>query len=484
MENRNVVMDIAKYSVQEILAFFNIVDPTIFNVTDVANTLIAKMTAEGKSDLVTFFGEARDKVLEYLQNLGKEPVENEKTQSIASVWESAFNDNNLNPTRYFENPPHIVAEQKSQVGGGGGGGEPIISTYIVNIDSQYRTTILPYSSTSNSNAFNTNFTFNLSGPIVRAVSMALYSYQLPTSWYAFSAQVGNTFFLYNGVIITIPDGNYNEQSIVETINSLAQQNTATNGLVVTYNRQTNRISFTNTDALIGTVTVIFFIQSNTATFVNCGNYIISNFQTIGVNTTLGWLLGFRTPQNTTTGDVDLFLEPNVTVTADVAPDTYGPKYFNLSIEDYNNQRLSRGLYNITNTKNYANMSIPDYYKTINVACKLREGSLTQAQQYAINAVSQSSTAQNSVNTASGFNNRLPAPNIGAAFATIPLADIPNTRPNPYIRFGQDLTYNKRKYLMPTNLERLTVSLTDDKGFLVNLYDNEWSFSLIIEEQLN
>ena len=38
--------------------------------------------------------------------------------------------------------------------------------------------------------------------------------------------------------------------------------------------------------------------------------------------------------------------------------------------------------------------------------------------------------------------------------------------------------------MPTNLERLTVTLTDDKGYLVNLYDNEWSFSLIIEERLN
>lgn len=482
MANETVDMDIDKYSVGDILSFLNIVDPTVFNVTDAANALIAKMTAEGKPELVGFFAEARDKVLTYLQNLGKEPVENERPETVSSVWASGFAGNNPNTIRFFDSAPHMVADEKPQTAREAS--EPVIATYIVNIDSQYRTNILPYLDSPTSNAFNTSYTFNLSGPIDKAISMALYSYQIPTSWYAFSAQTGNTFFLYNGVIIIIPDGNYTEQVMVDTINAIAQQNVATNGLVVAYNKQTNRISFTNTDPLIGTATAIFFIQSNTATFVNCGNYIVSNFQTLGVNTTLGWLLGFRTPQNTTTGDVVLFLEPNITATADVAPDTYGPKYFNLAIEDYKNQRLSRGLYNITNTKNYAKMSIPDYYNTIDVACKLREGSLTQAQQYAINAVIESSSVQESNNTASGFNNRLPAPNIGAAFAVIPLVDIRNVRPDPYIKFGQDLTYNKRTYLMPTNLERLKVTLTDDKGFLVNLYDNEWSFSLIIEERLN
>ena len=483
MANETVDMDIDKYSIPDILSFFNIVDPTVFNVTDAANSLIAKMKAEGNLDLEFFFGEARDKVLTYLQELGKEPVDNEKTEDINTPWTTTgFVDKSANPTRYFDSPPHVVAENKQQ--SASQSSAPLISTYIVNVDSQYRTNILPYLNSSLSNAFNTSFTFNLTGPIDRAVSMSLYSYQIPTTWYAFSAQAGNTFILYNGVIITIPDGNYSPQSMVDTLNELAQLNVATTSLLVAYNAKTNRISFTNIDPLINTVTVIFFIQSNTANFANCGNYVISSFQTFGINTTLGWLLGFRTPQNETTGDVVLFLEPNVPVIADAAPDTYGPRYFNLSIEDYKNQRLSRGLYNITNTKNYATMSIPDYYKTVNVACKLREGSLTQAQQYSINAVTQSSTVNTINNNVSGFNTRLPAPNLGAAFATIPLIDIPNLRPYPYIKFGSDVAIYKRNYLMPTNLERFTVSLTDDKGYLVNLYDNDWSFTLIIEEQLN
>jgi hypothetical protein len=74
-------MDISKYTVDDILSIFNIIDPTTFNVTDVANTLIAKMKIEGRSDLVTFFGAARDKVLNYLQALNSAPIENEARPS-------------------------------------------------------------------------------------------------------------------------------------------------------------------------------------------------------------------------------------------------------------------------------------------------------------------------------------------------------------------------------------------------------------------
>jgi hypothetical protein len=225
---------------------------------------------------------------------------------------------------------------------------------------------------------------------------------------------------------------------------------------------------------------MFFIQSNTVNFSNCGTFILSNFQTLGVNSTLGWLMGFRTIPDAITGDVQIFLPPNQLVTADVAPDTYGPKYFTLSIEDYSNQRLSSGMYNITNTKQFANLTVPDYYNTINVACKMREGSLTQAQLYSIQAV----IANNTNTNVYGFNNRLSGPTSSSTFAVIPLADVRKLRPDPYVKFGADLFVNKRNYIKPTSLERFTVSLYDDKGNLVNLYDNDWSFSLVVEEQLN
>lgn len=476
--------NIDNYTIEEILTIFNIVDPTVFNVTDMANTLIAKMKTDGKTDMMNFFGEARDKVLTYLQNLGKEPVENETTEQIQDIWPTNefYDKNPIKPVRYFDEGSHITVEKNTfapmvhterETG-------PIIASHLIIIDSQFRSNILPYYSNPLASSFNTNFTFNLTNQIMKAISLKLYSYQIPTTWSAFTAQSGNTFFLYNGVMVLIPDGNYTPQTLVAAINLSAQQNSATSGLVVTYDATMNRIFFTNTDPFIDTVTVIFFIQSNVVNFNNCGTFVLSNFQSLATNATLGWFLGFRTLPNSSTGDVEIFLPVNVPIKADVAPDTYGPKYFTLSIEDYSNQRLTSGLYNITNSKTYNSLSVPDYYNTIDVACKLREGSLTQAQIYTINAVTNPDSNNLSVNQS----NALIGPTSNSTFAVIPLENVRNIRPDPYIKFGADLFIYKRNYLKPTNLQRFTVSLMDDKGTYVNLYDNDWSFSLIVDEQLN
>ena len=467
-------VDISKYSIQDILSIFNISDPTVFNVTDAANSLIAKMKAEGNADLQTFFGQARDKVLVYLQELTTFPVDNETTEPIDSVWASKSIKERENVLNYFDDDEHIVAPQKEE--NGRSAGPDIISTHLVIIDSQFRSNILPYENNPQSNAFNTSFTFNLTSPILNAVSMKLYSYQIPTTWNAFSMEYGNTFFIYNGIIINIPDGNYSPAALRDIINVIAQQDIASASLLVEYDSIRNRFSFTNTDPLIDTVTVTFLLGANTVNFTNCGTFTLSDFQTLGVNTTLGWLMGFRTEADPVTGNVEIYLEPNNKINADVAPDTYGPKYFTLSVEDYNS-RLSGGLYNILNTKTYTNLSAKDYYNSRDLNCKLREGSLTQAQIYAINAISTPVTNATVTNTMTGYTSN-------SSFAVIPLAGITALRPDPYIKFGADLAIYKRNYGGPTTLERFTVSLNDDKGNLVNLYDNDWSFSLIVEEKLN
>jgi hypothetical protein len=470
----SVDASIDSYSIEEILSILNISDPTVFNVTDAANSLIAKMKDAGNPELETFFGQARDKVLVYLQAQTNVPVDNETTEPIDSVWASRSLKKSEDSVNYYDDEQHIVATDKIEKGISAG--PDLISTHLVIIDSQFRSNILPYVNSPQSSAFNTSFTFNLTSQIINAVSIRLYSYQIPTSWTAFSLQYGNTFFIYNGVIINIPDGNYSPAALSAIINVVAQEDVATASLLVEYDSIRNRFSFTNTDPLIDTATVIFLLSANTVNFTNCGTFSLSDFQTLGVNTTLGWLLGFRTEANTVTGNVELFLEPNVKTYADVAPDTYGPKYFVLSVEDYNS-RLSGGLYNILNTKTYTNLSAKDYYNTRDLSCKLREGSLTQAQIYAINAISTPVTNATVTNTMTGYTSN-------SSFAVIPLAGITALRPDPYIKFGADLAIYKRSYSGPTTLERFTVSLHDDKGNLVNLYDNDWSFSIIVEEKLN
>lgn len=475
--------NIDNYTVDNILQIFNITEPTYFNVKDKANSLIAKMKSEGKTDLEIFFTQARNKVLDYLTSNTLDVVETiiEDTESLDKIWqEGGIKDNGSNPTLYYADASHIVAQHQA-TSTSSSNVTPIISKHIIMIDSQYRTNILPYNDNPTSNSFNTFFTFNLSNPISKAISLTLYSYHIPTTWYAFNAKSGNTFFMYNGFIIQIPDGNYTITQLISEINTQAALQLATSGLTVSYSETSQRVIFTNNDLLSGPITIVFYIQSNVVNYNTCGNLNLSQFQTLGINTTLGWLLGFRTTPDPVTGDVNITINPTQSIVSDVPPNVNGSTYFYLSIEDYSNQRLSNGLYNITNTTLQSTISIPDYYKTINVACRLREGSLTQAQLYAINAVSSASRVNNNV---SGYSNTLSGPTSGSTFAVIPLVDINNIRPNPYIKFGGDLISNQRHYIAPTSLERFTVSLTDDKGNLVNLYDNDWSFSLLVEERLN
>jgi hypothetical protein len=476
--------NIDNYSVEDILGIFNLTEPTPFNVKDKGNALIAKMKTDGKPDLEKFFTLARDKVLDYLKsnNVQANQTANEAAEGMEELWANGSVPENIvkNPINYFSDASRMVAENQN-LSVAESNVPPLISTSIIIIDSQYRTNILPYSSNPNSNSFNTNFTFNLSNPITRAVSLTLYSYQIPTSFYAFNSQSGNTFFMYNGFIIQIPNGNYTPQQIVTAINAKAALQTATSGLVTAYNASSNLISFKNNDLLSGPITVVFFIQANVINSNTCGVVDLGSFQTLGINTTLGWLLGFRTTPDITTGDVNVIINPGETIFTTAPPSLNGSAYFFLSIEDYSNQRLTSGLYNITNTKTYATISVPDYYNTIQVACKLREGSLTQAQLYAINAVTASSNVNNN---STGFINKISGPTSGSTFATIPLIGIDAIRPNPYVKFGADVTIFKRKYAAPTTIERLTVTLTDDKGNLVNLFDNDWSFSLLVEEKLN
>lgn len=479
--------DIDTYSIEDILSIFNIIEPTTTNVAHRADDLISRYSQkenDSNAELVTFFTAAKNKVMDFLNHRDENPPDpeylNDSSEQIENVWENEFyRGKTPNGTRTFNDRSRVIFEEQKQVSKTDV--PPVISSHIVNIDSQYRTNILPYSENPLSNSYNTNFTFNLTNPITKAISAKLYSYQIPTTWYAFSARSGNTFFMYNGIIITIPDGNYTAQSLVTTINAIAAQNIATSDLVVSFNSLDNRISFKNNNFLSDAITIVFFIQANVINYNNCGSISLTQFQTLGINSTLGWLMGFRTTPDTTTGDVSIILSPGASIKADVAPDTYGPKYFILALEDYSNQRLSSGLYNITNTTNVATISIPDFYQTTRVACRLREGQLTQAEIYTINAVTESSKPNN---LASGFNSKLSGPSSGSAFAMIPLQGITGIRPDPYVKFGADLAVHKRNYLSPTYLDRFTARLTDDKGNLVNLYDNDWSFSLIVEERLN
>lgn len=484
-------MDVEHYSTDDLLYILNLVEESnAFQIKDKANFFIAKYAVEGNKPLQTFFEQVRDKLLESLDgdlHPAVDFIKEEKKELLESMWagNNILHGKNVdgvddNDTLYFNDSNHFAIRSRNAKPADRG--PPIIMKRIISVNSQYRPTILPYSNVDTEPAFNTNFTFNLANPINNAIAFRLYSYQIPTTWYVFSTRIGNTFFQYNGEIITIPDGNYTLTQLINKINALAQLHPATADLIVTTpDPITGRISFQNNNLYAQSVAVIFYVQKNIANVYSCGEVFASKFQTVGINQTLGWMLGFRITPDAVTGDVYAIIPRNAALVADVPPDVYGPKYFVLNVDDFTNQGLTGGLMNITNTKTKVSLSVTDYYKTIRASCLLREGNLTNAQKISLNNVIEENTP---INT-NGFVNKMPGPNSGGAFAYVPLINIPalRTQQLPVTAYGADVAIFERKYFKPTKLERMHVGLIDDKGNLVNLYDNEWTFSLIVDEML-
>ena len=179
-------------------------------------------------------------------------------------------------------------------------------------------------------------------------------------------------------------------------------------------------------------------------------------------------------------------------------DCYGPQYFLLIIDDFNHSRVNSGVVGIGEvstslaTPAYFNADLPDATKCIPDTSDVRNGlkrqklvvptvprTLTFSQIYSLNQI----TANRG---GSGPNkNRDMGPKTSDVFAVIPLRTGGGaaglSMGQHYIDSGPTLLSNQRAYFGPVVINKLRVTLRDDKGHIVNLHGNDWSFSLVTEE---
>jgi hypothetical protein len=176
-------------------------------------------------------------------------------------------------------------------------------------------------------------------------------------------------------------------------------------------------------------------------------------------------------------------------------DCYGPQYFLLIIDDFNHSRVNSGVVGIGEistslaTPMYLNADLPDATKCIPDTSDVRNGmkrqklvvptvprTLTFSQIYTLNQI----TANRG---GSGPNkNRDMGPKTSDVFAVIPLRSGAGlSMGQHYIDSGPTLLSNQRAYFGPVVINKLRVTLRDDKGHIVNLHGNDWSFSLVTEE---
>ena len=179
-------------------------------------------------------------------------------------------------------------------------------------------------------------------------------------------------------------------------------------------------------------------------------------------------------------------------------DCYGPQYFLLIIDDFNHSRVNSGVVGIGEvstslaTPMYYNADLPDATKCINDVSDVRNGlkkqklvvptvprTLTFSQIYTFNQITANRGG------AGPNKNREMGPKTSDVFAVIPLRTGAGaaglSMGQHYIDSGPTLLSNQRAYFGPVVINKLRVTLRDDKGHIVNLHGNDWSFSLVTEE---
>jgi hypothetical protein len=376
-------------------------------------------------------------------------------------------------------------------------------TRFVNIDSQFR-------QYSDSLSLSTNYTLDLSDRLMNTLSLNLFSYQIPNTWYVLDPAYNNTCFWFQHenttIPITIPAGNYTPAQFVSTLNNVfVSAGFVFPGTVdpISYNINNGKLTFqlyggTFTDPLnsftIDTTTKVIFFDF-TASLV-CNQNCINN--THYFNQSLGWLMGFRVP--------DIAVEQGGNMGTAVV-DLNGTKYLILVIDDYNQNRVNNGLVTITELS--GSLKMPSYYSPDMPFTCLPEGNsnlsslttntntntdglliagkynndytktqivlpsaprtLTQSQLYTINEIQK--------NNHNLTNYRAKAPTTADVMAVIPLKGISDSTGTLLVDFSGSLQDIERTYFGPVNIDKLAVKLLDDKGNVLNLNGADWCITL-------
>ena len=244
---------------------------------------------------------------------------------------------------------------------------------------------------------------------------------------------------------------------------------------MTYNGKNGKSTITSYNKFYS---ILFYRQNEPFCTPKCG-------QGPRANNNLGWICGFR-DQEYTSNDATTSTLSSFSFSGEAIVDTFGSRYFLLSIDDYNSNQINKAIVSIENVEKKAD--IPDYYSsdlTPNPACDTsnslypvpqylqgRPAQITQAQQYTLNEIIK--------NRKETSNNVLTSPSNSNVFAIIPLKKSGITPGDALIEFSGPIQINERNYFGPVDIDKIRVTLLDDKGNIVNLNGMDWSFSVVTE----
>ena len=332
--------------------------------------------------------------------------------------------------------------------------------------------------------------------------------------------------------LKLENGNFTPTQLIDEINSLCGLNDIP--VDFTYSSRTGKVSIKNLNTLYPT-TIKFYIEDSESsgcsaqkTLNDEGSNTPSPGNKIGYN--LGWLLGFRVKT--------LELTPSEKKEGKGLLDTFGPKYFILTLDDFNNNKPNKDLISLVDNS-AKNFKLPDYYNSqtmdsrfgvirdpispkkivsntyypghgagdadaANWECQDTAGpaakrgcsendlnrdlrsNLTKKQQYTVDQLTLANTSGGTVtlddgSTLSTVVNRYKSPNSSDLLVRIPITTARQEYTKSIVFRNENPEYTKRVYFGPVKLRKFKVRLLNDKGFEVNLNDQDWSFSIHVTQ---
>ena len=416
-------------------------------VLKLADVYIKKFTQDNNHLFVDFFSKVKSKLEEYFSN-----EEEEDNILITDDERRAFydnvnllvlnNDNEKKEENYFKTKEYTNPNLKKT------------TSRMLVIDSQFRQVINDENPSSS-----TDFTMDLSEPLNDLVTMKLFSVQIPYTWYTIDEKIGTNLFYIDEDKYIIEPGNYTPQQLVDEINiTINGENfsydNSNNYIKFYYREQNGKISIEST-----------YNELKKIVFYNFTDFLYSK-----INNNLGHIMGFQ--------KMEYIIDEENKIRAEGIVDLYGPKYLLIVIDDYNQNHVNSGLINIYDNPNislklpsYFDTSIPTNCNNNNVEYLPQEPrQLTQKQLYSLNQIQE--------NKDNFSNYRQNAPVTTDVFAFMPIKH--STTGLPFVEFGGSLQSNVRNYFGPVNINRLRIRLIDDKDYIVNLNNANWSFGIVCE----
>ena len=228
--------NIDDYTIAELLTILELDEPDEQQVIDKTNNYIDYYNQNDSYQMSNFFQDIQDKLITYIQDLD-DGIEDKSENKQTDEWikyNALPQDNKVQRDKNTERIQKVdvynnehVPMTRQQLGVTNTKSLPVsqdtlnpnlknITTRLINLDSQFR------QSSGGLDTVSTDYTLDLSDPLTDVLSLRLYSFQIPFTWYVIDYQYGNTCFwvtnLGNNFKIYIEPGNYTPTTFCIAIN--------------------------------------------------------------------------------------------------------------------------------------------------------------------------------------------------------------------------------------------------------------------------